>query len=156
MAEPNIVNVEKIKSKQVTLDIDQYYSIHYPIINETGSGKVIKLTGFRISKHHQNANSNWKISSNDSSLKNTTPKINYRLSDLSKKYSLLISKKILKNDLIKSFSLPKKIHGPMFTKSKKGMKYGRHIDNCYMTSGRADLSFTIFFQKKMNMKEENC
>ena len=32
-------------------------------------------------------NSNWKISSNDSSLKNTTPKINYRLSDLSKKYS---------------------------------------------------------------------
>ena len=36
----------------------------------------------------------------------------------------------------------------MFTKSSKGMKYGRHIDNAYMSSGRADLSFTIFLTKK--------
>ena len=28
------------------------------------------------------------------------------------------------------------------------MKYGRHIDNAYMSSGRADLSFTIFLTKK--------
>jgi len=28
------------------------------------------------------------------------------------------------------------------------MKYGRHIDNAYMSSGRADLSFTIFLSKK--------
>ena len=28
------------------------------------------------------------------------------------------------------------------------MKYGRHIDNPYMSSGRADLSFTIFFKLK--------
>ena len=71
-----------------------------------------------------------------------------RGSDLSKKFSLLITKKMLINDLIKSFTLPKKIHGTMFTKSKKGMGYGRHIDNCYMTSGRADLSFTIFLSEK--------
>ena len=32
----------------------------------------------------------------------------------------------------------------MFTKASEGMGYGRHIDNAYMTSGRADLSFTIF------------
>ena len=28
------------------------------------------------------------------------------------------------------------------------MKYGRHIDNVYMSSGRADLSFTIFLSSK--------
>ena len=36
----------------------------------------------------------------------------------------------------------------MFTKSSKGMKYGRHIDNAFMSSGRADLSFTIFLSEK--------
>ena len=67
-----------------------------------------------------------------------------RESDASRKYTKLIEKKILSDNLIKSFALPKKIHGTMFTKSRKGMKYGRHIDNSYMSSGRADLSFTIF------------
>ncbi len=71
-----------------------------------------------------------------------------RSSDISKKLSLLIKQKILNNDLIKSFTLPKIIHGIMFTKSSKGMKYGRHLDNAYMSSGRADLSFTIFLTKK--------
>ena len=71
-----------------------------------------------------------------------------RESDTSKKFSLLIKQKILNNDLIKSFTLPKNIHGIMFTKSSKGMRYGRHIDNAYMSSGRADLSFTIFLSEK--------
>ena len=66
-----------------------------------------------------------------------------RDSELSKKLSGLITKKILSNELIKSFALPKKVHGTIFSKSKKGMQYGRHIDNPYMSSGRADLSFTI-------------
>jgi len=70
--------------------------------------------------------------------------------NLSKKLSKLIIKKILSNDLIKSFALPKKIHGTMFSKSKSGMKYGSHIDNPYMSSGRADLSFTIFLSSKEN------
>ena len=73
-----------------------------------------------------------------------------RDSDLSKKFSGLIIKKILSNDLIKSFALPKKIHGTIFSKSKCGMKYGRHIDNPYMSSGRADLSFTTFLSCKDN------
>ncbi len=73
-----------------------------------------------------------------------------RDSDLSKKFSGLITKKILSNELIKSFALPKKIHGTIFSKSTKGMEYGRHIDNVYMTSGRADLSFTIFLSSKDN------
>ena len=73
-----------------------------------------------------------------------------RNSDLSKKFSGLITKKILSNELIKSFALPKKIHGTIFSKSTIGMKYGRHIDNAYMSSGRADLSFTIFLNPKNN------
>ena len=71
-----------------------------------------------------------------------------RKSDISKELSLLIKKKILDDNLIKSFTLPKHIHGIMFTKSLKGMSYGRHIDNSYMSSGRADLSFTIFLSEK--------
>ena len=71
-----------------------------------------------------------------------------RESDISRKYSVKITKKILSDPLIKSFALPKKIHGTMFSKSIKGMKYGRHIDNAYMSSGRADLSFTIFLNSK--------
>ena len=73
-----------------------------------------------------------------------------RDSNLSKKFSGLITKKILSNELIKSFALPKKVHGTIFSKSTLGMKYGRHIDNTYMSSGRADLSFTIFLNCKNN------
>ena len=71
-----------------------------------------------------------------------------RTSDISKKLSLLIKQKILNNDLIKSFTLPKNIHGIMFTKSSKNMHYGRHIDNPYMSSGRSDLSFTLSLTNK--------
>mgnify|MGYP005728119255 FL=1 len=66
-----------------------------------------------------------------------------RNSEFSKKYAELIKRKILSNQLIKSFALPKLIHGIMFTKSQKDMHYGRHVDNPFMSSGRADLSFTI-------------
>ena len=71
-----------------------------------------------------------------------------RETTVSQKLSSLITKKMLQDDLIKSFTLPKKIHGCMFSKSIKGMRYGRHIDNAFMSSGRADLSFTIFLSKK--------
>ena len=71
-----------------------------------------------------------------------------RKSDVSKELSFLVKEKILNNDLIKSFTLPKHIHGIIFTKSLKGMSYGRHVDNPYMSSGRSDLSFTIFLSEK--------
>ena len=71
-----------------------------------------------------------------------------RNSEVSKKYSQLIKKKILENPLIKSFSLPKIIHGVMFTKSLQNMGYGRHIDNPFMSTGRSDLSFTIALTNK--------
>ena len=73
-----------------------------------------------------------------------------RNSEVSKKYSQLIKKKILENQLIKSFSLPKIIHGIMFTKSSQKMGYGRHIDNPFMSNGRSDLSFTISLTNKEN------
>ena len=73
-----------------------------------------------------------------------------RNSEVSKKYSQLIKKKILENQLIKSFSLPKIIHGIMFTKSSQKMGYGRHIDNPFMSTGRSDLSFTISLTNKEN------
>ena len=73
-----------------------------------------------------------------------------RNSEVSKKYSQLIKKRILENLLIKSFSLPKIIHGIMFTKSSRNMGYGRHIDNPFMSTGRSDLSFTISLTNKEN------
>ena len=71
-----------------------------------------------------------------------------RESEASKKISNIIKKKILSSPLIKSFALPKIIHGIMFTKSLKNMQYGWHIDNPFMSSGRADLSFTISLSDK--------
>ena len=71
-----------------------------------------------------------------------------RNSEVSKRNSHLVNKKILSNQLIKSFSIPKIIHGIMFTKSSENMHYGRHIDNPYMSSGRSDLSFTISLTNK--------
>ena len=73
-----------------------------------------------------------------------------RESEISQKLSHLIKKKILSSPLIKSFALPKIIHGIMFTKSLNNMQYGRHIDNPFMSSGRADLSFTIALTDKSN------
>ncbi len=71
-----------------------------------------------------------------------------RESEISIKLSNLIRKKILSSPLIKSFALPKIIHGIMFTKSLNNMQYGRHIDNPFMSSGRSDLSFTIALTDK--------
>ena len=71
-----------------------------------------------------------------------------RESKTSKKLSLSITKKIISNPLIKSFCLPKSIHGIMFTKLKNNMQYGRHIDNPFMSTGRSDLSFTLSLTDK--------
>ena len=85
-----------------------------------------------------------------------------RESEISIKLSHLIRKKILSSPLIKSFALPKMIHGIMFTKSLNNMQYGRHIDNPFMSSGRSDLSFTISLTDKskyrggeLNIEEMN-
>tara|TARA_B100001287_G_scaffold253262_1_gene235855 strand:+ start:26 stop:691 length:666 start_codon:yes stop_codon:yes gene_type:complete len=96
-------------------------------------------------------NSDWEDGKKTAGILASKVKNNLQLnrnSESSTKNARFIVQKILNNTLIKSFALPKKIHGIMFTKSSKGMKYGRHVDNAYMSSGRADLSFSIFLNKK--------
>ena len=104
-----------------------------------------------VEKELKKENQDWEDGKNTAGSHASQVKNNLQLkrkSDTSKKLSFLVKKTILNNDLIKSFTLPKYIHGLMFTKSSKGMSYGRHIDNAYMSSGRADLSFTIFLSQK--------
>ena len=104
-----------------------------------------------IEKELEEENQGWEDGKNTAGSHASMVKNNLQLkrqSEISQKLSFLVKKKLLNNDLIKSFTLPKHIHGIMFTKSSKGMSYGRHIDNAYMSSGRADLSFTIFLSEK--------
>ena len=104
-----------------------------------------------IKKELEEATQDWedgkKTAGSHASMVKNNLQLN-RNSEVSKKNSQLINKKILSNQLIKSFSLPKRIHVIMFTKSKKNMHYGRHIDNPYMSSGRSDLSFTLSLTNK--------
>ena len=104
-----------------------------------------------IKKDLSTLNKNWEDGKKTAGTHAAAVKNNLQLSrksDISQKYADFIMKKMLSNPLIKSFSLAKRIHGIMFTKSSKGMKYGRHIDNAFMSTGRSDLSFTIFLNKK--------
>ena len=48
--------------------------------------------------------------------------------------------------------MPSLIHGLMFTRSVTGNRYGSHIDNPYMPSGRSDLSFTLFLNNPEDYK----
>ena len=76
-----------------------------------------------------------------------TVKNNFQLdrdSQISKQLTKKIIEEITQDPLIKSFSLPKNFHGLMFAKAGPGQGYGMHVDNAYMSTGRSDLSFTIF------------
>ncbi len=117
------------------------------LTNELLNAEEINLINKKLGKEIQGWEDGKKTAgSHASKVKNNLQLI--RKSDTSIELSVLVKRKILNNDLIKSFTLPKKIHGIMFTKSLKGMSYGHHIDNAYMSSGRADLSFTLFLSEK--------
>ena len=104
-----------------------------------------------IKKELEETNQDWedgkKTAGSYASMVKNNLQLN-RNSEVSKNNAQLVNKKILSSQLIKSFSLPKKIHGIMFTKSSNNMHYGRHIDNPYMSSGRSDLSFTLSLTNK--------
>jgi len=106
------------------------------------NAEEINLIKKELEKVHQGWEDGKKTAGSHASIVKNNLQLK-RTSDISKKLSSLIKQKILNNDLIKSFTLPKHIHGIMFTKSSKNMHYGRHIDNPYMSSGRSDLSFTL-------------
>ena len=121
----SLLNDEEIKILKKNLDIDN---------NSWEDGK--KTAGSFASKVKNNLQLN-------------------RDSSISKKNTDFVVKKLLTNALIKSFTIPKIVHSVMFTKSLKGMKYGRHIDNAFMSTGRADLSFTIFLNNKKDYEGGN-
>ena len=117
------------------------------LIQELLNAEEINL----IKKDLEDETQNWEDGKNTAGSHATLVKNNLQLnrnSEVSKKYSQFVNKKILSSQLIKSFSLPKRIHGIMFTKSSKNMHYGRHIDNPYMSTGRSDLSFTLSLTNK--------
>ena len=104
-----------------------------------------------IGKELQQENQGWedgkKTAGSHASMVKNNLQLN-RNNEISKNIAQLINKKILSSQLIKSFSLPQRIHGIFFTKSSNNMHYGRHIDNPYMSSGRSDLSFTLSLTNK--------
>ncbi len=104
-----------------------------------------------IKKELEEATQDWedgkKTAGSHASMVKNNLQLN-RNTEVSKNNAQIINKKILSSQLIKSFSLPKRIHGIMFTKSSNQMHYGRHIDNPFMSSGRSDLSFTLSLTNK--------
>ncbi|MFN9646240.1 MAG: Fe2+-dependent dioxygenase [Cyanobacteriota bacterium] len=45
--------------------------------------------------------------------------------------------------LVGAAAFPRRVHGLLFSRMGPGEGYGRHVDNAWMTGGRADLSFTL-------------
>ncbi len=91
--------------------------------------------------------SNWQDGKHSAGSHAAKVKKNVQLDKSSKtaqESSQFIRDEISKNSLLKSFCLPKKIHGVMFSRTSNGGGYGAHVDNAYMSSGRSDLSFTLF------------
>ena len=117
------------------------------LIHQLLSTEEINLIKNELKKCSQNWEDGKKTAGSHASMVKNNLQLN-RESEISKKLSYLIKKKILSSTLIKSFTLPKKIHGIMFTKSLDNMQYGRHIDNPFMSSGRSDLSLTISLNDK--------
>ena len=68
----------------------------------------------------------------------------YPSSPTAKDCESLIHKLILSNRLVKSYALIRRVHGLMFTRTGCNGGYGWHVDNPFISSGRRDLSFTIF------------
>ena len=58
--------------------------------------------------------------------------------------SSCISSALTSDPLVKSFSLVRKVHSLLVSKSSAGESYGWHVDNPFSRHGRRDLSFTCF------------
>ena len=111
------------------------------------NAEEIKIIKKEIEKATQDWEDGKKTAGSHASIVKNNLQLN-RNTEVSKNNAQIVNKKILSSQLIKSFSLAKRIHGIMFTKSSNQMHYGRHIDNPYMSSGRSDLSFTLSLTNK--------
>ena len=63
-----------------------------------------------------------------------------------------ISSALTTDPLIKSFSLVRKVHSLLVSRSCSGESYGWHVDNPYSRYGRRDLSFTCFLSDEDSYK----
>ena len=74
-------------------------------------------------------------------------KNNYQLdpnAELTLAISNCITSALTSDPLVKSFSLVRKVHSLLVSKSNPGDFYGWHVDNPFSRHGRRDLSFTCF------------
>ena len=74
-------------------------------------------------------------------------KANYQLdpnAELTIAISNCITAALTSDPLVKSFSLVRKVHSLLVSRSSAGDSYGWHVDNPFSRHGRRDLSFTCF------------
>ena len=99
--------------------------------------------------------SNEWVDGKEASAKGSTVKKNLQLNTGTEQHSKFSTEIIntIDNDYrIKNYSFPAKIHNILFSRTGAGMFYGPHIDIPCVTSGRRDLSFTIFLNDRQNYK----
>ncbi|MGC6483378.1 MAG: Fe2+-dependent dioxygenase [Synechococcus sp.] len=80
-----------------------------------------------------------------------TAKVNTQLkptNPLNNELIQLTRNRLRKNPAFKSFCIPKTLHHNIISKTNAGGGYGTHIDNAFMKTGRADISYTICFSEE--------
>jgi PKHD-type hydroxylase len=58
-----------------------------------------------------------------------------------------LMERLERDPLLQAAAFPRRIHGLLFSRSREGEGYGRHLDNAWMAGGRSDLSFTVFLSE---------
>ena len=71
-------------------------------------------------------------------------------SQLTLEISNRITTALISDPLVKSFSLIRKVHSLLISRSSAGDSYGWHVDNPFSRHGRRDLSFTCFLSNEDN------
>jgi PKHD-type hydroxylase len=66
-----------------------------------------------------------------------------RATDLHQELARQVVTALEAHPLVAAAAFPRRIHGLLFSRMGPGEGYGRHVDNAWMTGGRADLSFTL-------------
>ena len=56
------------------------------------------------------------------------------------------------DNIIKNYVFPAKVFNIVFSRTGTGMFYGPHLDAPFLSSGRRDLSFTLFLNEKKDYK----
>lgn len=65
-------------------------------------------------------------------------------SPLARSIAEIVQQKIIASPLLKSYSLIRKVHSILVSRSEAGDGYGWHVDNPFSKYGRRDISFTLF------------